>query len=348
MMAPPRRRSGEMTASPSGQLPKSEVMTPGTAAHYIIRTIVTLLLAALSDRVCKLSLSPIYGSIPSEIDIIRFLVPLVALSSTVQECWWTRLTIPVTILGYLPPFVLPIMARYSGELGPYWGPRVTHAFTSCPIIFGALAGNVAFYTRTVFQKARTIPRPEHRFLRWGIERAFIAVLTYAFMHVFRAFESAAIFLMSWVMSLTSGALSSRYVMQALVASLWTSLAGSRWMASLGILPLLHILFFNPHVPLAHNTAIVNTTLQTAGWSLIARQESLTGYVSVLDNVKDGFRVMRCDHSLLGGEWRNKPEGHPARFNEPIYSIFVMLEAVRLVESRSKRVSNSVDQNALIM
>ena len=39
--------------------------------------------------------------------------------------------------------------------------------------------------------------------------------------------------------------------------------------------------------------------------------------------------MRCDHSLLGGEWLIK--GARNSMPEPIYGVFVMLEAVRLVE-----------------
>jgi hypothetical protein len=66
-----------------------------------------------------------------------------------------------------------------------------------------------------------------------------------------------------------------------------------------------------------------------GWSLIARQESLTGYISVIESKERGFRVMRCDHSLLGGEWLKSTTKTNVR--EPIYGVFVMLEAVRLVE-----------------
>ena len=44
--------------------------------------------------------------------------------------------------------------------------------------------------------------------------------------------------------------------------------------------------------------------------------------------------MRCDHSILGGIWTELPPGveQSAVVKEPIYSVFTMLEAVRLVES----------------
>jgi hypothetical protein len=81
------------------------------------------------------------------------------------------------------------------------------------------------------------------------------------------------------------------------------------------------------------TPALNDTLAHSNYSLIARHESNTGYVAVLDNFAEGYRVLRCDHSLLGGEWQRPPKGleHQitGRFREPIYSVFILLEAVRL-------------------
>ena len=151
---------------------------------------------------------------------------------------------------------------------------------------------------------------------------------------------------SW--SATSAAF-SRFGLQAIVSFSYSIFENSykQW-AVVNVLPLFHLFFLNPHLPLPYNTAILNATLQAEGYSLVARQESLTGYISVLDNVKDGFRAMRCDHSLLGGEWTNKPEGHPSVLDEPIYAIFVMLEAVRLVEGGQPNVMPDLDKEALVM
>ena len=80
------------------------------------------------------------------------------------------------------------------------------------------------------------------------------------------------------------------------------------------------------------TAALNETLHSQGWSMVDRWESVTGYVSVLDNHNDGYRVMRCDHSLLGGEWTKFGK---VVVGEPIYSVFAQLEAVRLIEVPEK-------------
>ena len=83
--------------------------------------------------------------------------------------------------------------------------------------------------------------------------------------------------------------------------------------------------FNVHLPLARTTGLLNTTLAQYNYTLLERSESLTGYISVLEDTAQHLRLMRCDHSLLGGEWTNTPRA------EPIFAIFAMLEAVRLVE-----------------
>lgn len=79
--------------------------------------------------------------------------------------------------------------------------------------------------------------------------------------------------------------------------------------------------------------VANARLRPVGYDLVESKESVTGYVAVFESTKDGFRVLRNDHSLLGGQWLLSPERRRAgaEVNESIYSIFYMLEAVRLVE-----------------
>ena len=81
----------------------------------------------------------------------------------------------------------------------------------------------------------------------------------------------------------------------------------------------------------------------SGWTLIDRQESVTGYISIIESAQKGFRVMRCDHSLLGGEWL---ASRKRRLADPIYGVFAMLEAVRLVEVPAKVPDK--EANALVM
>jgi hypothetical protein len=43
--------------------------------------------------------------------------------------------------------------------------------------------------------------------------------------------------------------------------------------------------------------------------ILHSEQSLTGQIVIAENLKDGYRFMRCDHSILGGRWtREVPDG----------------------------------------
>jgi hypothetical protein len=128
----------------------------------------------------------------------------------------------------------------------------------------------------------------------------------------------------------------------LLAGIYVVLSPSR-LVLLGLPAVVHTAFFNYHLPTPGATVALQTALGAEGWTLLDRRESVTGYISVLENAEMGFRVMRADHSLLGGEWV-KFQG--PKVAEPVYSVFVMLEAVRLVEAPRPIVDE--EANALVM
>ncbi|PYI30042.1 S-adenosyl-L-methionine-dependent methyltransferase [Aspergillus indologenus CBS 114.80] len=105
-----------------------------------------------------------------------------------------------------------------------------------------------------------------------------------------------------------------------------------------VIPSKFLLFAVPSLLLSATSNVhlsdgaLNSYLNDEGFALVARQDSNTGYISVLDNLNDGFRVMRCDHSLLGGQWTRMPRGYSPATLDPIYAVFTMLESVRLVET----------------
>ena len=236
-------------------------------------------------------------------------------------------------------------------MGPVWGPIFTACCTSSPLFYLSVLSvlSIAEELYIDYMAPKDAGALQQGMtLTVGYPQLAFIIACYSIIEMIQDIFSPVIgwLVRSW--SATS-ALFSRLGLQAIVSLSYTVLERSfKRLAFFGILPLLHLTYINPHIPLKYNTAALNATLQTGGFSLVARQESLTGYISVLDNVKDGFRVMRCDHSLLGGEWINKPEGHPAVLNEPIYAIFLMLEAVRLVETESAKSTTDNDKNALIV
>ena len=356
-------------------VPKGELQYEGPTRWHIrsiYKIISTIVLAAVSAEVSKLCLSPVYGSIAAsraslwETSLftvsnfkIRMQISLPKLL-VLPTAWLSRLYLSnsqlATMTDLLPIFGICIPALQSylfrlSSIGPVWGPIVTGCCTSAPLfhlsVLGVLSIAEELYIDYMAPKEAGALQ-QGMTLTGAYPQLVFIIACYSIIEMIQDIVSPVI---AWLVRSWSGtsALFSRFGLQAIVSLSYAVLERSyKRLAFFGILPLLHLISINPHIPLKYNTAALNATLQAGGFSLVARQESLTGYISVLDNVKDGFRVMRCDHSLLGGEWINKPEGHPAVLNEPIYAIFLMLEAVRLVETVSARSTTASDQNALIV
>ena len=247
--------------------------------------------------------------------------------------------IPKNVINLLPVFAFMIppmqffLFQYSGDMGPVYGPLVTELLTYFPL--AALS---------MYAAAMTIENVDLSRFGDRIQNSGPAIATY---FVFTAAEKLT---ENYIrQNIGSGLIFTRSGLQFVTATFYALLLPSRAIV-FAVLPILHSASVNVHVPLERTTSVLNNTLHMHNYSLVARQESVTGYISVLDNLQDNFRIMRCDHSLLGGEWTFSPE-HPTRIKEPIYSVFTLLEAVRLVETESGKKKPAVpdDQtNALVM
>ena len=215
-------------------------------------------------------------------------------------------------------------------MGPSLGPLVTEICTFVPLQFSSiLAAIVGLSTirSTYSERTTTII---------ALVVAFLGFVIQSFMWDLIVGHIGTTFVLS------------RFGLQYVIAALYAVLLPSKQVA-IAIVLLLYPLSQDTHLPLGHTTAMLNQTLHRQGFSLVARQESLTGYISVLENTREGYRAMRCDHSLLGGEWLDKHGSSISRLGEPIYSCFVMLEAVRLVRTHFREYLKPDDEaQALVM
>ena len=310
----------------------------------IFQAIGIIALAAFSSDIFQLSLTPVYGHIPS-FKLYKTLLAMIPGSPIwnlipylSKSRIWAKL-LPVLALSV--PTLQSLSFRFSGHLGPLVGPIITDMVTSYPLVFVSA------------QIACRILAPLRLTGYYGGKRQQFSLMTGRGVYAIRV--SAAIIIYN------SGILTTPVISRWIGKSLFLSRLGLSYLTGilyallfpskyllLALIPILHSFRFNVHLPLTHNTELLNATLGYRGYSIIARQDSITGYISVLDNFREEFRVMRCDHSLLGGEWKSKPPS--SKLNEPIYAIFVMLEAVRLVQTfpqASKEISQS-PKNALVM
>lgn len=288
-----------------------------TQVSTLVKAGLVLALIGVAANVSQLNLSPVYGSIPASLNH-SYVLMVGAFVGWAGNLFLRRVLRP----RFTTPELLPVIACYvptvqfflfhlSDELGPKWGPILTEVLTLFPLVVVS-AASVADYLDEV---------------QIGILPKFLA-------------ESGP-GIGSWVFfrlmqSLSEGYLQThvgkffvltRLGLEMLLAASYTVVAPSKLLA-LTVPALLHTAVLNTHVHTPLATAALNSSMQANNWTLLERKESLTGYVSVMENIEQGFRVMRCDHSLLGGEW---VRFQGMEVHEPIYGVFVMLEAVRLIE-----------------
>ena len=335
--ADPKQNDASIPQSPTEREPLPSLWLSLTRAFGI------LALTAASVELCRLCLSPIYDAMSStyhpswEINIVALVY---VVESELGDPAQRYLSAVTPTFGCIAPIVLSFCLDYSGLMGPRWGPLLTSFATILPSIFFSLSNVLRdvvkiLESRQLIQHMGPLPAAPPLLVLWVV------------LHRLRKF--CRFFLQLCVAS-SRTFICTRFGLQFVLSighAVWAVTKRQFW-----AVPLALVTVFNTHIPTAFNDRRLNATLQEDGYLLLARQESVTGYISVLDNIEDEFRVMRCDHSLLGGEWLIEPAaGVIQRLREPIYSVFVILEAVRLVEAEALKGRQSMPDNeksALVM
>ncbi|KAL7276519.1 hypothetical protein RUND412_000476 [Rhizina undulata] len=288
-----------------------------------IKTNLLLLVVATASYVSQLTLSPVYGEIPSSLSHSKISVGVFVVAWTSK--YLLRNAVPRKIGALLPVLALyiPTIQRYIFRFSETWGaengPIFTEAVTFYPLLFlsvlysavlldvedaslAAIAGGASYSVFWLSKAWISNSLPDHIGSSWFLTRCGLSNL----------------------IGLTYALISpSLLLLTAVPALLHTASMNSMCVVT---------------------PELNQTLLLGSNYTLIARQESITGYISVLENNQLGIRVLRCDHSLLGGEWVRTPTGwspppgfeHTAtEFKEPIYAIFVIMEAVRLIDPPPK-------------
>ena len=305
------------------------------------RLVLILLLASAASLSSLLSLSPIYGSIPAStyhfaisftswiLASIIIVSPDLGLPSVSASSNFLATLLPVHIWT-AEPISHYVLTPLSGVFGPHLGPPVTELIVLAPITFLS-----AFVLLSALQ-----------FIRYRSWTAIPAGLALAYGSVWLESSLDSLFHSDWL----PASVSTRWGFQTLVASAYSILNPSKTLLSAA--PAVFFQFFlNPHAPNAYAMTLLNKALQAQEYQLLDRMESLTGYISVLENTNAKFRVLRCDHSLLGGEWLATPERRADGVVKPetIYPVFTMLEAVRLmVPTGTQKAPQDTIENALVI
>ncbi|KHN99112.1 spermine/spermidine synthase [Metarhizium album ARSEF 1941] len=284
--------------------------------NVYLRIVLPLALLGLYSNVSQLNLSPVYGSIPSSIWHAKLVMGGCFLGWAGNT--FLRDSFSITPANALPlvavciPGLQHFLASFSQTLGPKWGPVLTESLTLLPL--------------AVFTSASIADSWEGA--RLGMLPGFVAdagpgIGSWA---LFKLFENQIGLHLPRIIGRLL--VFTRLGLELVLGFAYMVLAPSKYLIYAAF-PCLHSLFLNPHLQSQAASQSLASSLMTDNWLLIERRESVTGYISVLQSIQQGFRVMRCDHSLLGGEWISHGGG---LVSEPVYGVFAMLEAVRLVDS----------------
>ncbi|KAK5001479.1 hypothetical protein LTR28_012597, partial [Elasticomyces elasticus] len=297
---------------------------------------IILSLAALWSPISQLSLSPVYGSLPTA--QYHGMAKTAAFPLAFLGKDRLKKILPANTRQYIPvlAYWLPVMQYYlfkcSTVFGPTLGPVITESLTYWPILILS-----AFCAADILE----VIKP-----RLGLSPKFAdAIPVFGSVIYFTIAEK--LFGAGISSTVGSADLLTRINMELVIASAYAISSPSK-LVLFAIPAMLHTVRVNPHYSSSHTTNLLNTTLHSYNWNLLERRESVTGYVSVLENLEQGFRVLRCDHSLLGGEWLVTEERRQQGVivEEPIYAVFEMLEAVRLVDNVGAT-KGGQDENALV-
>ena len=331
---------------------KQETSWGTTGKQFVVysRVLLSLTLGAASANASVASLSPAFGGIPASL----WHSTLVA--SALFVGWSSNLHIRRLLPEKRPLALwLPLLAAYApvlqtflappiaNHLGARWGPVVIEALTLFPLLAATIScAATELENATGLDEAIRLPKWIGDALpgigSWSV---------YKLAEGYTAVTGPPVLSSSLSVSAFFGWLQTRVARQVALALAYYLAAPSR-LAVYAVPALLHTLVLNTHLAGAPwALGATNRALQqdtSDRWVVLDRRESITGYVSVLESMTQGFRVLRCDHSLLGGEWTKYPGKIVA---EPIYGVFVMMEAVRLVE-RVGGVSSDEKPSALVV
>ncbi|EUC38389.1 hypothetical protein COCCADRAFT_32583 [Bipolaris zeicola 26-R-13] len=303
--------------------PQTQNASASTILLNVGRAAALLLIAGFASPVSQLNLSPVYGSIPASLHHQRTMTIVAVAALLVRRGLKSYVSANVSqyiaVIAYWTPVIQFLLFPYSEKMGIEYGPMAIELLTYFPLLFLSIFAAADLLECIDISGLNPSPLKE------------IVIPTASYFAVSTTAKISSALIPSFI---GTSVYFTRIGFQMLLASASAFFSPSR-VILLAFPAILHTLWTNPHHPSTHGLQLANSTLQaTQNYTLLARQESVTGYVSVVESQSESaFRLLRCDHSLLGGEWLVTPEAYAKgqRQRESIFAVFVLLEAVRLIE-----------------
>ncbi|CAG8444762.1 6122_t:CDS:2 [Dentiscutata erythropus] len=196
------------------------------------------------------------------------------------------------VLFAFAPIIVRALFHLSGLLGPYLGPHITQFGLAYPIMFSIGFLNVMACARF----SREQRRPIFRWILYVIIHCTIII--------------TLIYVLYSVM--TRGRSCRRLYFSGLSLALVGTVFKLLW-CIYGELSL------EGDASQRRKTTLNNTVVNNVEYTILARNESITGWIEVVEEIKPrNIRVLRAGHSLLGGVFRET--------RDSIYGCFYLMEA----------------------
>jgi hypothetical protein len=297
----------------------------------VAEAFILVTLAAVFCTTSQLHLAPIYGALPAAAwhkELTQVVITMINAIPAMDLPSYVWTAVPIFVLGRLPFQNALSRISFIGHSVDY-GPLVIEALTLAPLLLSLMckarnellqiwtlgSSRGATYIASIMVGLVTLfMREVTGMLSSGFH---IEIFAGSSLPVTRAMIEI-IAVIAAIFTMTSVKIERR-ALKRLIVAVFVLVIATQHLRNL---------------PTPFTTSLVNSRLAPHGWKILARGESVTGYISVLESIGMQYRLMRCDHSLLGGEWlltdeRKRKEGWTV--NEPVFGVFQMLEAVRLVQ-----------------
>jgi hypothetical protein len=340
----PKKKLAKAAPKPS----KGRQFTP---AQYISTAILVGVLCIVS-YVSQIILHPVYGSVGTSLHHynVLFTVAMIAPLLTFLGINGVDAIPPQNWKGIASilicaPLILPRVFWGSGSWGPIFGPIFTQTVMTWPCVF-LVSHHIAKVTSQLFGKPYL---RQHSAFSLGLALG-IAILLTAFTFI----SEKAIF--GPLVSPVNGIMWSRFKILLYLGMFMFIMDTIPFLsADPKLIPtnlvvvlvaagsIVFIALNRPHVVTGVSPGLV--ALLPPEYTYLDRRESVTGMLSVVENIEAGYRVLKCDHSLLGGLWTGIKRRELANRGisgmeldrrsvdeaESVYSAFLLQEAVRLIQ-----------------
>jgi hypothetical protein len=244
------------------------------------------------------------------------------------------------------PMLLPSLFKYSGQWGPTFGPILTQGIMTWPCVF-LVSHDIARRVMTAvgtYEIRHSFSLPA--FLALSIAIPLTVAMNFTEQNVFQPYFQPYIGILwsrfSCLLFLGMFALLIDYLPSSTQLNERTKVElYNLFILLAALVPFILIALNRPHIMTGINERLIARL--PLEYTYLARQESITGMISVVENSKEGYRVLKCDHSLLGGLWTGLKRTELAEKGvdeidrrsvdeaESVYTAFLVQEAVRLVQ-----------------